>query len=176
MNILRIVTGAGLVLGATLAWGQEPKTETPPTQATQAQTPDTAASAKAAAPAGNAPGADSKVKTRNYKGDLVGAACSEPGTETASNKPSTQPSGEADRAAGGDAAKSGCGLSAGTTEFALRTKDGRVLTFDSVGNLRAQEALKQKKNWEQTASSGKPIPAKVSGVEDEGRLTVLSIH
>jgi len=45
-----------------------------------------------------------------------------------------------------------------------------------VGNERAQQAIKNNKKWEVAATSGKPIPVKVNGTEEEGKLTVMSIQ
>jgi len=70
---------------------------------------------------------------------------------------------------------SGCTASASTSQFALQLKDGRTLRFDSVGNMRAQEAFKSKKKWSDAATSGKAISAKASGVLNGETLTVTSI-
>ena len=93
-------------------------------------------------------------KIRTYKGSLVAASCA---------------------AASGEASQN-CGVSANATEFALKTSDGRTLAFDLVGNERAQQAIKNNKKWEVAATSGKPIPVKVNGTEEEGKLTVMSIQ
>ena len=95
---------------------------------------------------------DGKIHT--YKGSLVAASC-------------TAASGEASQ---------NCGVSAKATEFALKTSDGRTLTFDLVGNVRAQEAIKNKKKWEDAATSGKPIAVTVNATEEQGKLTVMSIR
>ena len=117
--------------------------------------------------------ATNKVATRTFKGDLVSAKCGGNGG-TAEAKTAPKNSGEADRAAAaGDQA---CSVSTSTSEFALKTKDGRTLPFDQVGNLRTQGALKNNKKWASSASSGKPISAKVNGIENDGKLTVLSVH
>lgn len=98
--------------------------------------------------------ASNGAKIHTYKGSLVAASCA---------------------AASGEASQN-CGVSANATEFALKTSDGRTLAFDLVGNERAQEAIKNNKKWEVAATSGKPIPVKVNGTEEEGKLTVMSIQ
>lgn len=113
-----------------------------------------------------------KVATRTYKGDLVSANCAGTGGSTEAKNTAGKNSGEADRESGNQ----GCAVSSSTSEFALKTKDGRTLRFDPVGNLRTQDALKKKKKWASAASSGKTISAKVSGIENDGNLTVLSVH
>jgi hypothetical protein len=110
--------------------------------------------------------------TRSYKGDLVSANCAGNSGGAEAKNATVKNSGEADRSSGSQ----GCTVSSSTSEFALKTKDGRTLPFDLVGNLRTQDALKNNKKWASAASSGKPIEAKVSGIENNGRLTVLSVH
>ena len=117
--------------------------------------------------------AANKVATRTYKGDLVTANCAGGSNSQAKARPAKN-SGEADRAAA--AGDQGCSVSASTSQFALKTKDGRTLPFDTVGNLRTQDALKNRKKWASAASSGKTIQAKVNGIENDGKLTVLSVH
>ena len=68
-----------------------------------------------------------------------------------------------------------CDVSPATALFALRLKDGRILQFDSVGNERVRNANRKNK-WVATASSGKPIHAKVSGAVLSDKLIVVSIH
>ena len=144
--------GLSLALGAALA--QKPYT--PPISAE-----DSASSQ----PAPN---------TRTFKGELVGISCA--GTVTAGTPQSaTQRTGEANRSAGGDTHQP-CALSASDSEFALRTKDGRTLDFDAVGNTRAQDALRSHKRWEKRAAAGKPVEVVVDATEEGNRLTVVSIE
>ena len=118
--------------------------------------------------------ATTKVETRTFKGDLVNAKCAGGGESTRAKAAPSKNSGDADRSAGtGDQA---CAVSSSTSEFAIKTKDGKTLPFDLVGNLRTQDALKNNKKWTSAASSGKPIKATVSGTEHNGMLTVLSVH
>jgi len=90
-----------------------------------------------------------EMKTQTYKGVLVDASCS-----------------------GGDQ----CGAKANTTQFGLKTGDGKVMKFDLVGNQRAQDELKNNKKWSEAAGSGKAINAKVSGAVSGEKLIVSSIH
>jgi hypothetical protein len=110
-----------------------------------------------------------------YKGELVDAGCASSGaspTSSAAAESSSQAPKTKNRAPAGGSA---CAPSASTAEFALRLEDGRTLKFDSVGNVRAQEALKAKKKWSDQASAGKPVHAKVHGMVTGDALTVLSI-
>jgi hypothetical protein len=66
-----------------------------------------------------------------------------------------------------------CGVSPTTALFALRLQDGRILPFDSIGNDRVRN---RKKKWVATASSGRPIQAKVSGTVLGDKLIVVSIN
>ena len=61
-------------------------------------------------------------------------------------------------------------------EFALRTDSAETRRFDSVGNARAEEAIKNKKKWSNDAAAGKPIRAKVSANANSDKLTVMSIN
>jgi hypothetical protein len=58
----------------------------------------------------------------------------------------------------------------------LRTDSAETLRFDSVGNARAEEAIKNKKKWGTDAAAGKPIRAKVIANADGDKLTVMSIN
>jgi hypothetical protein len=67
-----------------------------------------------------------------------------------------------------------CGISATTTRFALRLKEGQILPFDSVGNLRAETA-KKKSRWVSKSLAGKEIRAKVGGMIVGNELIAVSI-
>jgi hypothetical protein len=90
-----------------------------------------------------------EMKTQTYSGTLMDASCA---------------SGQS------------CGVSATTTQFALKMKDGNSVRFDDVGNARAQEALKTHKKWGDSAAANKPIQVKASGVMSGDKLTVLSVN
>jgi hypothetical protein len=67
-----------------------------------------------------------------------------------------------------------CAISADTAMFAIRLGDGRTLRFDSVGNLRAQNA-KFKNRWVAKTVAGKKIRAKVTGAIAGDGLIVASV-
>jgi len=96
-------------------------------------------------------GALPELKTETYRGTLLDASCAGKQAEN-------------------------CKVSEGTKEFAIQTKDGKTLLFDAVGNLRTEEAMKNKKNWKEMVSSGKPISAKVSAHLEGDKLTVMNIN
>jgi len=125
------------------------------------------------------------VETKTYKGTLMDASCAANVTQNApsgnaqssaadrqssdnANQKSAKGSGTADRS-------QGCSVSENTKEFALQTKDGRILHFDAVGNDKAQAAFKNRKKWSSDASAGKAIAAKVNGTLEGDNLTVLTI-
>jgi hypothetical protein len=97
-------------------------------------------------------GAKSESTTQTYEGTILDAACVAPAT-------------------GGSEP---CGISASTTRFALRLKEGQILPLDSVGNLRAQTA-KKKSRWVSKTLAGKQIRAKVSGMIVGNELIAVSI-
>ncbi|PWT97326.1 MAG: hypothetical protein C5B51_31625 [Terriglobia bacterium] len=99
-----------------------------------------------------------ELKTQTYKGMLLDASCA---NSAAENK--------------GAAASNNCTVSSGTKEFALRTKDGQTLRFDSVGNERTTQVLREKKKWNDSVSAGKPIQVKVQGAVTGDKLTVVTI-
>jgi hypothetical protein len=109
-----------------------------------------------------------EMKTQIYSGTLMDASCAGSGPA-----PSTASADRAAAPAPGDTP--GCTVSASTTQFAIKLKDGQVMKFDSVGNMRAQEAFKLKKKWADNATANKPIRVKVSGVLNGEKLTVVSI-
>jgi hypothetical protein len=100
-----------------------------------------------------------KMKTQTYTGSVVDAVCA---THTVTAVSLGPPD---DR----------CDVSPATALFALRLQDGRILRFDSVGNERVRNANRKNK-WVATASSGKPVHAKVSGAVLGDKLIVVSIH
>ncbi len=139
-----------------------------------------------------------QVKTETFKGTLVDASCAMGGGTAASTSTSgaarsaaadnTATPAAPDNSNGGKSKKhkgeanrgasdqgQSCAVSSSTSQFALKTKDGRTLRFDEVGNERAQQVIKDKKKWNEAASSGKPIHAKVSGVMNGDQVTVMSI-
>jgi hypothetical protein len=175
---------AAIPLLAVVAFAQDPAP-----QSTTPPKPET----KAAAPgAQDHPAAPAEMKTLNYSGTLTDATCATGGAATPAAAPSSTAApnpaapasatekpkaaaGEANRATTADQGQA-CSVSASTTQFALKLKDGQVVKFDDVGNQRAIEALKSKKKWTDDAAAQKPIHATASGVLAGDRLTVLSIH
>lgn len=120
-------------------------------------------------------GSSSSTATASSSSSDTAAASAD--RATASGTKATSDMGQsntADRSASPDQAQS-CPVSANTSQFGLKMNDGRTVRFDSVGNQRAQEALKNKKKWTTASTSGKPIHAKVSGVLSGDKLTVMSI-
>jgi hypothetical protein len=90
-----------------------------------------------------------------------------------STKKSEATKGEADRSAN---SSSSCGISSSNGEFALQTKDGRTLRFDSVGNERVKQELLNRKSWASASAAGKPIQATINGTQTGDSLMVLSIR
>src|SRR5262249_25875652 len=129
-------------------------------------------------------------QTRSYKGTLVDASCAMSSAgmarsatvvpDSTQQAPDTGKSRETKKGANSSAAAEnpgqGCSISANTSQFALKLDDGRTLRFDSVGNLRAQDAIKDKKKWTEAAGSGKPINAKVTGLMVDDKLMVISMN
>jgi hypothetical protein len=156
---------------ATMAYAQA----TPPTQPQTADPSNATMAGKAAkdkkAVADAATGRADEMKAQKYSGTLSDASCA--GSGSASSAPAA--AGSADRsAAPGD--KQSCSISASTTQFAMTLKDGTVVKFDDVGNMRAQEAFKARKKWSDAASAGKPIRISAGGVMNGDKMTVISIN
>src|SRR5207253_1967168 len=101
-----------------------------------------------------------EMKTQNYSGTLMDASCAVSGSTSAT--PSA-PAASADRSAA-SADNASCPVSASTTKFALKLKDGQTVKLDDVGNMRAQDAFKAHKKWSDSAAASKPIRVKASGV------------
>jgi len=136
-----------------------------------AQKPDEQGSTAKPSKASN-PSSTEGPRTRTYKGTLVAASCGG-GATLASNTKAKKSKGEANRSA--EDSSQSCSPSSNATEFGLKTKDGRVYAFDPVGNARAQEAMRQHKEWEKRASAGKPVRVEVGGMEDNGKLMAVTI-
>ena len=132
--------------------------------------PDTPAANSQSTKSSTAP---AELTTQTYKGTLMDASCAGSGGRKTTSQDTAKQSSAADRAAGDQSQN--CALSGSTKEFALRTKDGKVLRFDQVGNQRAGDAIKNKKKWSEAASGGKSVQAKVSGHLEGDELTVLSV-
>ena len=142
-----IALAAFFLLGT--AWAQKPDTPAPP------------ASTKAVNPP--------SAPTQTYKGILVDASCSGKADSSAADRDDASKSGKT-------AGEQGCAVSASTKEFALRTKEGRVLRFDSVGNERAADAVKNQKKWTAAMAAGKTVTVKVGGISLDGdSLTVITL-
>ena len=160
---------AAIPLFAFIAFAQDPA----PQAAQPAQ--DTKATSTAPAPKQNdSPAAE--MKTRNYSGILADASCVTAGsvnTPAAAATAKTE-AGEADRAATAGQGQS-CPVSASTTQFAIKLKEGQLVKLDDVGNLRAQEVLKNKKKWSDAAASGKTINVNANGVLTGDQLITMSI-
>jgi hypothetical protein len=121
------------------------------------------------------------MKTQTYSGTLMDASCAKSGS--ADTTSTTSPTGSSTGATASAATSSAdratnqdCAVSASTTQFALKLKDGNTLRFDDVGNARVQEAMKTRKTWSDSASTSKPIRAKANGVLNGDKLTVLSVN
>jgi hypothetical protein len=99
-----------------------------------------------------------KLTTQTYNGIVVDAACATPAKVTAREKKDRR-----------------CAVSSTTATFALRLDDGQTLRFDSVGNLRAQNA-KRKNRWAAKTAAGKEIRAKISGAIVGDQMIVVSIE
>jgi hypothetical protein len=160
--------------------------DTPPVQPTGSAPSTSAKSSQAASDktAGQTSGTTSspqEMKTQTYSGTLMDVSCAGSGSapastsSTSSTGSATAASSSADRSTGSGANQS-CGVSASTTQFALKTKDGNTVRFDDVGNARAQEAIKTHKKWSESATASKPIHVKASGVLNADVLTVVSVN
>jgi hypothetical protein len=103
-----------------------------------------------------------EIKTQRYSGILMDASCAGSGAAPAASS-------------AGPGGSQSCTVSAHTTEFAMKMKDGTTVRFDDVGNERVQEAMKTRKKWSESASANKSIQVKASGILNGDRLTVLSI-
>jgi hypothetical protein len=118
-----------------------------------------------------APGTPSNPATPSTPGSETKAATNRQTTQEAANAAA----GSANRSAA-DSAAGSCTVSSSTSQFAMKLDDGRTLALDMVGNDRAKEQIQKNKKWNEAASSGKPIKAKVSGVESGQKLVVSAIH
>ncbi len=98
-----------------------------------------------------------KLTVRTYDGIILDAACDKLTEVRAPDE------------------RQNCAVSAATAAFAIRLGDGRTLRFDSVGNLRAQDA-KIKNQWVAKTVAGKSIHATVTAVMAGDDLIVLSIQ
>jgi len=118
-----------------------------------------------------------EMKTQTYSGTLMPASCGGMSSTPAAASTSADraaPSASADRSAPSGDSQS-CAVSATTSQFALKLKDGKTVKFDDVGNLRAQEAFKAHKKWNDNATASKPVHVKASGILNGDQLTVVSI-
>jgi len=140
------------------------------------------ACAPAFAQAESHPSAPAPLNIQQWRGTLVDASCAGSSTTKSAEQGSAEQGTTVDSGrpqkghAKADTASTGCTVSSSTSAFALQTDSGQVLRFDSVGNIRAAEALKNKANWTKDLSAGKPIHAKVSGTLSGDTITVTSLQ
>ena len=126
--------------------------------------------------------ATSTPNIQQWRGTLVEATCAgasatkpEDSSGSAEQTPSVDSGRPKKGQAKGESAPAGCTVTNSTSAFALQANGGQVLKFDSVGNIRAAEMLKNKTNWTKDLSAGKPIHAKVSGTLSGDTITVTSL-
>lgn len=153
------------MLTLSIALGVAMAQTTPPNP--PQDTPQTNPQAAGKAAASTMP---AEMKTSTFKGVLVDMACASHASAGAEATPSA-----ASKAPASDSA-AGCSVSASSSELGMKLDDGKTVRFDMVGNLRAQDALKNDKRWGKDITANKPIRATVSGVLDGDKLIVASIH
>lgn len=125
--------------------------------------------------------APAEMKTTTYKGVLVDMSCASQATGSTAAAPanpgtaqSAEPANSANRAAADGGAS--CPLTAQSANIGMKLDNGQTVRFDLVGSQRAQDALKNDKNWSKDLGANKPIHAKVEGVLQGDKLIVSSIH
>ena len=156
---------------AAMAFAQDtprPQSQQPASSAADKTASDTSKSQDKDKTAGQTSSRPEEMQTQKYSGTLMDASCA--GSGSTASAPAS-----ADRAAAPDKQSLSCTVSATTTQFALKMKDGKTVKFDDVGNLRAQEAFKSHKKWSDSATASKPVRVKAGGVLNGDQLTVLSI-
>ena len=161
MKVRLSVLTLPVALGIALAQTTPPSNPTPQEAKTQ---PD--------AKAGSASTAPAELKTSTFKGVLVDMSCASHASSGAATPPSDPSS--ANRSKSDSAA--GCAVSSNSSELGMKLDDGKTVSFDLVGNQRAQDALKNDKRWTKSLGENKPIRATVSGVMSGDKLIVSSIH
>jgi len=119
---------------------------------------------------------------QSWQGTLVDANCASGSPESQAkesngeNKGAAVDSGRPEKGHKKDHGEmQSCPVSSSTTAFALKTKDGKVMKFDAIGNARAAEELKTKTSWSKDVAAGKPVHAKVTGILSGDNITVTSI-
>jgi hypothetical protein len=126
-----------------------------------------------------------EMKTQTYKGVLVDMSCAGGGSSASANpSPGGESANRSDTSAAGSEKKNtadrsaagSCPVTANSSQFGLKTKDGKTLRFDLVGNQRAQEALKNNKKWNKEMTDGKEVNATVKGAISGDKLIVSAIH
>ena len=166
------------MLVVSLALGMDLAQTTPADKTNSKDKSQKNSTAAATASAATAP---AEMKTASYKGVLVDMSCASQSTGSAAAAPAntgtTQPGEPADSAnrASGESGSS-CPLNAQSANIGMKLDNGQTVRFDLVGNQRAQDALKNDKNWSKDLSANKPIHAKVEGVLQGDKLIVSSIH
>jgi hypothetical protein len=121
------------------------------------------------------------LNIQHWRGTLVDASCAtasntKPADEGKAEQGTTVDSGRPQKAhAKSESSAPGCAVSSSTTAFALQEQGGHILRFDSVGNMRAAEALKNRSGWSKDLNGGKPIHAKVAGTMSGDTITVASL-
>lgn len=105
------------------------------------------------------------------------AATTTSSDQTASSQSTTVDSGRHHKGhRNRDVSNQNCPVSSSTSMFALKTQDGQVLRFDSVGNARTAAELKNKQKWTKDLADGKPIKATVDGIMSGDTVTVTDVH
>jgi hypothetical protein len=121
------------------------------------------------------------MKTSTFKGVLVDMSCASHSSANAETTPAAggaaQPSDQSNSANRSTSESgAGCPVSSNSSELGMKLDDGKTVSFDLVGNQRAQDALKNDKRWSKNIAENKPIRATASGVLNGDKLIVSSIH
>lgn len=161
MNVRLSMLTLPVAVGIALA--QTPPSNPAPQEKTQSDAKAGAGAASTALP---------EMKTTTFKGVLVDMSCASHASATPAAPPSDQSAANRSK---GDAGGS-CAVSSSSSELGMKLDDGKTVSFDLVGNQRAQDALKSDKRWIKTIGENKPIRATVSGVMSGDKLIVSSIH
>jgi hypothetical protein len=171
MKVRIFLLAVSLALGVTMA---QTTPANPPSQEPQQQNTKTNAGSAAAT------AAPAEMKNKTFKGVLVDMSCAShaSGTTASAAADSGAAASDSKHSANRTTSDSGanCPVSASSSQLGMKLDDGNTVSFDLVGNQRAQDALKNDKGWGKEISAHRPIHAKVTGVLDGDKLIVSAIH
>ena len=113
------------------------------------------------------------TRTNTWNGVLVDAGCMSKHSEN--KETTTTPEGSTTTTTR-ESTYVDCPVSSSTTQYGLRTADGRFLRFDEPSSTKVIEIVKHNKTWTDEMNNHKPVNVRVVGTPNGDMIVVESVR